>query len=219
VITTLYDEPKRLVTFASLRIVCWGGGLEKNCTQQKTIDTTAKKCWVHVKTIQLLLHMCSSSFFYLKCKGKYMKREHTLHAEVLTMPDDSSTACKNLKTRFQFPPQRSNNSFWAFHPIPPYTLCDTHNWCAAKSTNDLNFWGYSPWLAPNVLEVNSKHTRSAALSLPIVRISKIKCDGKSSIEASLYLLAIYIKFLTFHLHANSPPIFYPQNPTLALQKR
>ena len=137
-----------------------------------------------------------------------------MDAEVLTMPDDSSTACKNLKTRFQFPSHRPNNPFWAFHPIPLYTLWDTHSWYAAKSTSDLNFWGYNPWLPPNVLEVNSKHARSTALSLPVVSISKIKCDGKSSMETDLFLSAIYIKFLSFH---TTPPILYPQNPTLVLQ--
>lgn len=114
-------------------------------------------------------------------------------ADVLTVSDDCSTDCKNLKIRFQFPPHRSKSSLWVFNSIWEYVEWEAHSWNAAKSTNDRNLWGYSPWLPPNVLEVNSKHARSMALSRPELKISKIKCDGNSSIETGLYRSAIYIQ--------------------------
>ena len=109
------------------------------------------------------------------------------------MSDDCSTDCKNLKTRFQFPLHRSNNSPWAFLLIQANIVFDTHSWNVAISTNDRNLWGYNPWLPPKVLEVNSKQARSTTPSRPEVKISKIKCDGKSSIETDLNRSPILLK--------------------------
>lgn len=142
----------------------------------------------------------------IKIKSNYNQRNSTLPAEVSTMSDECSTDCKNLKTRFQFPLHRFKSSICTFLLIPAYMLCNAQSWDAAKSTNDRNFWGYNPWLPPNVLEVNSKCARSTAESRPEVKISKIKWEGNSSIENNLYLSAISQQFSLYQLQKDTSTI-------------
>ena len=72
-------------------------------------------------------------------------------------------------------------------------------------TSDLNFKGYdNPELPPNTLEVNSKLSRSTALSRPEVNTSKIKWEGRSSNETNQFLSAIFLRREFSNHHRNSP---------------
>lgn len=110
------------------------------------------------------------------------QRSSTLPADVSTVPEDCSTDCKNLRTFFQFPPQRSRRSFRAFGCKEVKIECAWQMWNAANSTIDRNLPGQIPWLPLNIRHVVSKHARSAAPRWPELNISRIKCAGSSSIE-------------------------------------
>lgn len=138
------------------------------------------------------------------------QRNSTLPAEVSTVSDDCFTHCKNLNIRFHLPSQRSKISFLDFKLKGTYRGWDPHSWNAAKSTKDRNLWGCNPWLPPKVLEVNSKETRSIAPSWPQLRISRIKCEGKSSIETELNLSAIWPIFSMFTPHKTQEPGWLPK---------
>lgn len=113
-----------------------------------------------------------------------MKKCYTLPDDVSTLLEECSTDCKNLRTFFQFPPQRSSSLVRAVGGKELNKECALQRWNAAISTMDWNLSGKSPWSPQNIRQVASKHARSAAPRWPELSISRIRWAGSSSIQTA-----------------------------------
>lgn len=101
------------------------------------------------------------------------------------MPKDCSTDCKNLRTFFQFPSQRSRRSLLESGGREVNTGWAPQRVNATNSTMVRNFWGSISWLPRNIRHEVSKQARSTALNRPEQRISMIRWRGSSSSEKHL----------------------------------